>query len=179
VFALSEEVKELAELKKYLEERIANLQREVDVLRALVKVVDEALSKSSFKQALELLEPQQQVEENVMLVASRDGKVLGRMFVGPDYVRIEPSPDLSFDVNVPPFRAFFIDKVLEPMKAKDKEMAEKGLLDPEHVMDYYVQTEGDRLKCVVVKNVVDERRVRELRSAIRWTFERMLERMKR
>lgn len=176
---MSEEVKELAELKKYLEEKISSLEREVEALRALAKVVDEALSKGSFKQALELLEPQSAAEENVMLVANRNGKVLGRMFVGRDYVRIEPSPDLYLDVNTPPFKAFFIDKVLESMKSKDKEAAERGLLDPDRVMDYYVQTEGERLKSVVVKNVVDERRVRELRSAIRWTFERMLERMRR
>ena len=176
---MAEEAKELAELKKYLEERVTVLQRELDALRALLKLVDEALSKASFKPAFELLEPQPSAEENVMLVASRNGRVLGRMYVGPDYVRIEPSPEIAFDVNTPPFKAFFIDKVLEPMKAKDKEAAEKGLLDPDRVMDYYVHTEGDILRYVLVKNVVDERRVRELRSAIRWTFERMLERMKR
>ncbi|MCX8204361.1 MAG: hypothetical protein N3H31_01725 [Candidatus Nezhaarchaeota archaeon] len=175
---MSEPIKELAELKKYLEERISSLQREINVLKSLAKVVDEALSRDSFKQAAELLEPRR-VEEGVMSVMTREGRVLGKIFIGLDSIRIEPSPELSFDVNTPPFKAFFIDKVLEAMKARDKESAERGLLDPERVMDYQVQTEGERLKCIVVKNVVDERRIREIRNAIRWTFERMLDRMKR
>jgi hypothetical protein len=180
--ASSEEARELAELKKYLEERISSLRREMEALSSLVKLVDEALAKSSFKQAYELLKPQPpagpSAEENVMLIAGRDGKVLGRMYVGPDYVRVEPSPDLSFDVSVPPFKAFLVDKILEPMKAKDRDKAERGLLDPDRVMDYRVHADGNILKQIVVKNVVDEGRVRELRNAIKWTFERMLERMK-
>lgn len=176
---MSESIKELAELKKYLEERISSLQREIDAMRALVKVVDEALSRNSFKQATELLE-HQKAEENIMTITSKGGAVLGRIFVGQNFIRIEPSPDLSLDVNTPPFKSFFIDKVLEGMKAKDRESAEKGLLDLDQVMDYEVQTEGDKLKCIIVRNIsTDERRVREIRGAIRWTFERMLERMKR
>lgn len=175
---MSESLRELAELKKYLEERISSLQKEIDALKALAKIVDEALSKDSFKQAAELLE-QRRAEEGSMPIVGRGGVVLGRVLIGPDFVRIEPSPDLPFDVNTPPFRAFFIDKVLEGMRAKDREYAERGLLSPEQVMDYQVQTDGDRLKCIMIRNVVDERRVREIRNAIRWTFERMLDRMKR
>jgi len=174
----SEEAKSLAELKKYLEDRASSLQRELELLRHLIKLVDEALSKSSFRPALELIH-QPSPEENVMMITARDGKVLGRMFVGENYVRVEPAPELNLDVNVSPFKPFLIDKVLESMKAKDKEAAERGLLDPDKVMDYYVHTEGDKLKYILIKNVVDDRRIRELRSSIRWTFERMLERMRR
>ncbi|MEM4700373.1 MAG: hypothetical protein QXT74_05445 [Candidatus Nezhaarchaeales archaeon] len=175
---MSESIKELAELKKYLEERISSLQREIDALKALAKVLDEALSRNSFRQASELLE-HKKVEENVMMITTKGGTVLGKIFTGQNYIRIEPSPDLPFDVNTPPFKAFFIDKVLEGMKAKDRESAEKGLLDLDQVMDYEVQTEGSRLKCIIIKNVLaDERRLREIRGAIRWTFERMLERMR-
>jgi hypothetical protein len=44
-------------------------------------------------------------------------------------------------------------------------------------MDYEVKTKGDVLTKIFVKNVVDERRIRELKNAVRWTFERMLEKM--
>jgi len=176
---LSDEAKELAELKRYLEEKLSSLQREVENLKAIIKLVDEALSKTSFKPALELMELPPSTEENVMLITTRDGKVLGKVYVGEDYMRVEPSPDLDLDINISPFKPFLIDKVLESMKAKDREAAERGLIDPDKVMDYRVHTEGDKLKYILVKNVVDERRVREIRSAVRWTFERMLERMRR
>lgn len=175
----AEDTRSLAELKKYLEERVSSLQRELEMLKHLVKLVDDALSKASFKPASELMQYQPSTEENVMTITSRDGRVLARMYVGDSYVRIEPEPDLNLDVNTSPFKPFLVDKVLESMKAKDREAAERGLLDPDKVMDYYIHTEGDKLKYILVKNVVDDRRVRELRSSVRWTFERMLERMRR
>lgn len=176
---MSEEIKELAELKKYLEDKAASLQRELESLRAIIKLVDGALSKSSFKQASELMATTRFTEESVMMVTSRDGRVLGKVYVGQNYVRIEPSQDLELNVTTSPFKPFLIDKVLEPMKAKDREAAEKGLIDPLKVMDYNVEVEGDRLKSIIIKNVVDDQRVREIRSAVRWTFERMLEKLRR
>jgi hypothetical protein len=42
---------------------------------------------------------------------------------------------------------------------------------------YNIVREGDLLKELVIKNV-DEERLRELKSSIRWTLEKMYEKMK-
>ncbi|MEM2211883.1 MAG: hypothetical protein QXK12_07935 [Candidatus Nezhaarchaeales archaeon] len=178
----SEEAKILAELKKSLEDKVVQLQRELDLTKQLVKLVDESLTKLSFKPAVELTateeKPLERTAEPKVLITSRDRKTLGAMYIGEDYVRIEPSPEYQFDVNTSPFKQFFIDRVLEDMKNKDRKAAESGALSPDKVMDYQITTDGNILKEILVKNVTDERRIRELRSSIRWTLERMLEKMK-
>lgn len=178
----SEEAKALAELKKSLEDKVTNLQKELELTKQLIKLVDEALTKLSFKSAAELTATTEKLVEKTVetqvLISSRDRKTLGVMYIGEDYVRIEPSPEYQFDVNVSPFKPFFVEKVLEDIKNKDRKAAESGVISPEKIMDYQVNTEGNILKEIVVKNVTDERRIRELRSSIRWTLERMLEKMK-
>ena len=182
-------VKNLADLKKYLEDRLSALTAEAENLKLLIKLVDEALARASFKPA-SALEVVQQVPptpapqprgletETLILASSRMGnKLLGKMYIGEGYLRIVPAQDLELNVNIPPFRQFLVEKVLEEMRRKDREAAEREEIKESEVLDYEVKTRGDILTEIFVKNIADERRIRELKNAVRWTFERMLEKM--
>ena len=183
-------VKSLADLKKYLEDKLSALTAEVENLRLLIRLVDEALAKASFKPASALevakevmqqvppLQPRGLETETLILASSRMGnRLLGKMYIGEGYLRIVPAQDLELNVNIPPFRQFLVEKVLEEMRKKDREAAERGEIKDDEAMDYEVKTRGDTLTEIFVRNVVDERRVRELKNAVRWTFERMVEKM--
>ncbi|MEM0232792.1 MAG: hypothetical protein QXL22_02110 [Candidatus Nezhaarchaeales archaeon] len=183
--------KSLADLKKYLEERLSALTIEVEHLKLLIKLVDDALAKVSFKpasalevtkevvqQAPQPVQPRSLETETLILASSRMGnRLLGKMYIGEGYLRIVPVQDVEFNVNIPPFRQFLIEKVLEEMRKKDREATERGEMKEDEVMDYEVRTKGDILVEIFVKNITDERRVRELKNAVRWTFERMLEKI--
>jgi hypothetical protein len=45
------------------------------------------------------------------------------------------------------------------------------------MFSYNIVREGDLIREIIIKNVDDER-VKELKSSIRWTFEKMFEKMK-
>lgn len=187
---MEDTIKNLAELKKYLEDKLAALSAEVDSIKALIKLVDEALAKLSFKpsSALEVArEVVQQVspptprglETETLITASQrmGGRLLGKMYMGEGYIRVVPAQDVELNINVPPFRQFLVERVLEEMRKRDREAAERGELKESQCLDYEIKTKGDILSEIFVKNISDERRVRELKNAIRWTFERMLEKM--
>jgi len=190
---LEDLVKSLADLKKYLEDRLSALTAEVENLKLLIKLVDEALAKASFRPASALevakevvqqappppaIQPRGLETETLILASSRMGnRLLGKMYIGEGYLRIVPAPDLELNVNIPPFRQFLVEKVLEEMRRKDREAAEREEIKEDEVLDYEVKTKGDVLTEILVKNVVDDRRVRELKNAVRWTFERMLEKI--
>jgi len=187
---LEDAAKSLAELKKYLEDKVAALSAEVENLKALIKLVDDALAKVSFKPASTIEAPREVAQapqpmpirglETETLITSSPrtgGKLLGKMYIAEKYVRIVPSPEIEYNINIPPFRQFFIEKVLEEMRRKDREAVERGELREEDALDYEVKTKGDILTEIFVKNVSDDRRRRELKNAARWTFERMLEKM--
>jgi hypothetical protein len=63
------------------------------------------------------------------------------------------------------------------MQEKDKELVRLGQLTPEKMFSYNIVREGDLIREIIIKNVDDER-LKELKSSIRWTFEKMFEKMK-
>jgi hypothetical protein len=90
-------------------------------------------------------------------------------------LEVIPEAAVNLDSNSPPLRSFLVAKVLEPMLIKDKEAAVAGSLLPDNMLTYDVEQEGGRLKAIVVRNYGDDRRLLELKNAIRWTLRRMYE----
>ncbi len=194
-----EELKALAELKKELEERLAKLEREVEQVKLMLKLTDAALAAGSFKPASKLVEkaeaetappaaaeatppspsvptpPAGEVLQEIPLRSSQTGELLARMYVGKDFVRIVPANDKAFSIKVPPFNTFFVERILAEMRRKDEEQMLAGLKDEDEVLYFEVRTDGDIIKEIFIGNIKDRNRVREIRSALRWTLERMLE----
>jgi|YelNatPaOPRAMG01_1025707.scaffolds.fasta_scaffold26131_2 hypothetical protein len=178
-----EEVKKLASLKKSLEERISEYERVLNDLKICLKLVDNQLSKSSFKTAAEMISaptPSQiptpkTGEIESILRALKTGAVLGKFIEGDNYIRVEVSQNLKLDPEIPPLKTFLINKVLEGMRNADLEKVEKGQLPADKVIEYSVKVEDNTLKGLEVKNITDRRRIVELKNSIRWTLERMVE----
>ncbi len=63
------------------------------------------------------------------------------------------------------------------MQEKDKELVRLGQLTTDKMFSYNIVREGDLIREIIIKNVDDER-LKELKSSIRWTFEKMYEKMK-
>jgi hypothetical protein len=207
------EVKNLADFKKELEERILKTEKEMAYLRTSLKLVDEALASTSFKLASKLVEkpvaesppaysearvraepktleplmqkatpvppPQPIQEEQSFPIKSKMGEDLATMYVGQSSVRIVPCRDLGLSAKTPPFQSFFIDRVLGEMRRKDEMAVDSGAKDPSLMIDHDVRLDGDSIKEIVIRNIDEEARLREIRSSIRWTLERMLEKLQR
>jgi hypothetical protein len=214
VTELSEiDVKNLAEFKKELEERMLKAEKELQYLRTALRLVDEALASTSFKPASKLMEkptvepspvqvearlqvepkapepftqraappPQPKVvqEEQAFPIKSKMGEDLAVMYVGPSSVRIVPHPEIGFTSKTPPFQSFFIDRVLGEMRRKDEMAVDSGAKDPSLIIDHEVRLDGESIREIVIRNIDEEARLREIRSSIRWTLERMLEKFQR
>lgn len=89
-------------------------------------------------------------------------------------MRVIPEADKKFDVGTPPFKAFLVDKVLMRMHEVDQEAVRKGELMPDEALSFDIKTDGNILREILVRNITPQRE-RELRSAIRWTLEKMYE----
>jgi hypothetical protein len=63
------------------------------------------------------------------------------------------------------------------MEEKDNELVKKRKLAPSKMFAYNIVREGDLIREIVIRNV-DEERLKELKSSIRWTFEKMHEKTK-
>ena len=95
-------------------------------------------------------------------------------FEGPD-LRVVPSPNLKLDANGAPLRAFLVSKVLDQLKSGDEEAAKKQGLSPDRVLSYAIEQEAGLLKEIVIRNYGDERRLNDIRNAVRWALRKMYE----
>ena len=177
--SLNEEiVKNLMDLRAYLEKRIQELDEETERLNALFKIVDEVIVSKSFRTAGTIPVVKSQpalVKSEGVPLKTTSGILLANMYTDNANVKIIPAEDQSFQVTTPPFQTFLISRVLESMKTRDVEAMQRGEITPEEILTYEVLKEGDNIKEILIQNCNDEKRLREIRTSTRWTFEKMYE----
>jgi hypothetical protein len=99
------------------------------------------------------------------------------MYIEDDQIRIVLEPNLQFSENTPPFTAFLVDRIIGKMVERDQELVNQGKLVPDKAFSYKIEKDSDVLKEISIRNLAPQRE-RELRSATRWTFEKMLEKQR-
>jgi hypothetical protein len=184
-----ENIKKIAKLREILEKRVIEMEAELDGLKTLLNLIDTTLVKQSFKRAElpKIIQSPSEIETHKKASPIKEkkgiplktvtGDLLAQIYSEKDLVIISLPEDKKFDINVPPFTSFFVERVLAKMLEKDKEDAEKGKLDPDKIISYEIKQDGKILKQITIRNLRAERS-RELKSSIRWTLEKMFERMK-
>ena len=183
-----ENIKKMAKLRAVLEKRIEAMEVELDELKTLLSLIDTTLIKEGFKRA-EISKPVQtppkqatpppsvaQQKKGVPL-KTVTGDLLAQFYIEKDSIQITLAEDKNFDINTPPFKSFFVERVLAKMQEKDREDASKGKIDPEKILSYNIKQDGDTLREITIRNLRRDRS-RELKSSIRWTLEKMYEKMK-
>jgi len=183
-----ESVRKLAEAKAYLEKRMTELQEEASKIKSILEAVDTALAEKSFKKVelpLSVVQepsssqpahPRETAPRQIMPLRTPEGIHLADMSQTENELTITPAPGMKFDVTSPPFRAFLVGRVLEPMQNRDTASAKSGELTPDKILSYSIEQDGNLIKALTVRNYGDERRIQELKNAIRWTLRRMYER---
>jgi len=186
---MEEEIKKIADLREILEEKIKNLEAELDGMRALLDFVNDLLIERSFKKAGEIAKtkPPEKVEIAPSTTAKKvikkiplktaSGELLANMYIEEGQIRIVPASDKQFNVNTPPFTAFLVDRIFEKMRNKDQELVRQGRLMPNKAFSYEVEKEEDVLREIRIRNA-DHQREREIRSATRWTLEKMYDKLR-
>jgi hypothetical protein len=202
----AEEVKRLLSFKKRIEKRIEKLESELKELRSILESVNSVLLAKGFKRA-ELIKKapveapptlQPSTEEAVQPISipmlkpetapaaefkeviplkTSSGELLANLYISDNFLRIVLAKDKNFNVNTPPFNQFLIERVLAKMQQKDNELVRAGKLKPEQIFTYNILRDGDFIREIHVKNFDDER-LRDLKSSVKWTLEKMYEKMR-
>jgi hypothetical protein len=192
----AEKIKKFVTFKKKLEKKVEGLESELNEQRLMLEAVNSMLLEKGFKRAeiaktpvttevspvkeetpIEL-PPQLSSEfENVIPLKTVTGESLATLYIDQDSLRIVLAEDKNFNINTPPFTQFLVERVLAKMQEKDSELAGAGQLTTDKMFSYNIVQEGDTIHEMVIKNF-DANRLRELKSSIRWTLEKMYEKKK-
>jgi hypothetical protein len=168
---LSIVVEDLLQLRKAIEEKIAQMEKELELYRKVLAALDEAIGKRSFTTAAEERERREAARKplEVQTLKSKDGEELGVAEIYEDELVLKPKVPVKLEGLL---KRFFVEKLLERYREEDEDAVRQG--KREAALEYEVQEEGGAVKAVVVKNYGDENRRRDIIRAFRWTLERAL-----
>jgi hypothetical protein len=198
-----EKMKAMIAFKKRLEDHLEMLNEEVTEVQATLDTVNSILLEKGFKRGdikdvptptpatmpKEVVLPKPVAEqpkptpttptepETVIPLKTMADEALALMYFEKQTIHVMPDESKKFNVNTPPFGNFLVEKVFAKMQEKDKELVRLGQLTPDKMFSYNIVREGDLIREIIIKNV-DEERLKELKSSVRWTFEKMYEKMK-
>jgi hypothetical protein len=198
-----EKMKSMIAFKKRLEDQLEKLTVETKEVQATLDIVNQILLEKGFKRGdikevpvvsasipkevvlpkhdpepLKAAPTQQHTEtESVIPLKTMADEPLALMYFDKQSIHVLPDESKNFSVNTPPFGTFLVEKVFSKMQEKDKELVRLGQLATDQMFSYNIVREGDLIREIIIKNADDER-LKELKSSIRWTFEKMFEKMK-
>lgn len=180
-----EQMKDIVALKENLIEQIEKHQESIDMLEKNLVILDSVLKESSFTKASHLgktrLEPQKPApatkiaENSIPITRGSDGKVIANAYVTPDQVSIVLDDKIEISADTPPFKSFFLDRIIGEMKRKDSVEAENGKIQKESVIDYIINKNGSDIREIIIRNYRQKERVNELINTAGWSLTRMLE----
>jgi hypothetical protein len=200
-----ERIKGIVALKQRLEKRLAKMEAETKELQATLDTVNAILLEKGFKRG-NLKDAEEKAEqatkqldqekpkaeaaapkatsypggepENVIPLKTLNEESLAIIYIEKDdSIHVLPDESKHFSVNTPPFGNFLVERVLAKMQDKDQELVRLGQLTADKTFSYSVVREGEFIREIIIRNV-DEERFKELKSSIRWTLDKMYEKMR-
>ena len=196
-----EDIRRAADIREWLVKQISDKQEEVERLRTALSLIDGLLKQGSFRAAANLgfaagspataqvqqtrpAPARQQAAPTLKssddrdirpLKRAKDEYVLGNAEVLPTSVIISPSQEITLNVNTPPFRSFFLNRILDGMKAKDAEKVGQGAMKESDALSYRVDEDNGIIRRIVIENYREKERLQEIFNTSSWVFTRMLE----
>jgi len=196
------DIRKLLKMRADLEERADQLQSEIDDLKVAISVIDKGIVTQGFRQpetdstsgfqAMKL--PETKLSERPAAkpvevasssepvtdgssIQAKDGTVLGRVQITNDTIIFIPRQGLSFTTSTPPFQSFLLDRVLANMRTMDETRAATGEITPDQVLSYSLEADGEVIRELTIRNYGGERRLREIQSSLRWSFDKMYDKV--
>jgi len=110
------------------------------------------------------------------LKRAKDDLLISNAVYNSTYVTIPLANDIILNINTPPFKSFFINRILEGMKTKDREKFQKGEINESQIIEYKVETgEHGDIRSITVSNYRERERLNEIFNTATWVLTRMLE----
>ena len=126
-------------------------------------------------------EPRKQAFDETRLIKRlKDNTPIARFHVTSQEVLIIPEDQIRISIETPPFRSFFLNRILQGMINKDLDKINQGQLSESELISYDIITENenkDLLKKIQIKNYRDKERINEIFNTAAWVLTRMLDKV--
>ena len=186
-----EQIRDIVAMRDSLSKQIEKHQNAIESLEKNLTILDLVLKESSFTKASALSTtktsesskiptvPTKSEEISIPITSGSDGKIIANAYITPDQVSIVLEDNMEINADTPPFKSFFIDRIIGEMKKKDSVEAENGKIQKDSVIDYIINKNGSDIREIIIKNYRQKERVNEIINTAGWSLTRMLENIKK
>ncbi|HXW03527.1 MAG TPA: hypothetical protein VD651_04615 [Nitrosarchaeum sp.] len=188
-----EQIQDIIAMRDNIVKQMDKHQNAIETLQKNLAILDSILKESSFTKASAIkqvkpsesskkipIEPTEKLEKSTIPITSgSDGKIIANAYITPDQVSIILAENMEINADTPPFKSFFIDRIIGEMKRKDSVEAENGKIQKESVIDYIINKNGSDIREIIIKNYRQKERVNEIINTAGWSLTRMLEKIKK
>lgn len=108
----------------------------------------------------------------------KDNTLVAQVYILPNSMEIIPEETINISLDTPPFRSFFLNRILQGMRNKDQEKIKQGYLSESEMINYDIITDeenSENIKKVIINNYREKERVNEIFNTAAWVITRMLE----
>lgn len=171
------QVKDILELRDRINQQIEKHKEEIESLEKNLSVLNTILKQSSFTKAslLDTKTSSVKSQSPIPITNTSDGSIIANAYVTPEQLSIVLEDGVGLETETPPFKSFFIERIIGEMKKKDKAEAESGRLQRESVIDCIINKNGSKIREIIIKNYRQKERINEIINTASWSFSKMID----
>ncbi|MFW9846617.1 MAG: hypothetical protein ACFFD6_07710 [Candidatus Thorarchaeota archaeon] len=183
------EIRVLLELRKELDEQLAELREKADRVESYIQALDSIIGVSSFTTAdsaiaaaatAGVLESREEAAESAVdeprtiQVMNKPGDLeLATIDIDRQSLTIIPADHAIYDIKRGAFARFFVERILGQFQQEDRLKVEAGEIEWEQAFDFEVQAEDGVLQQIVIRNYGESNRLGEIQNTLRWALEKI------
>ena len=193
------QVEQIVGIKDSMVEQIDKYEEGIEMLEKNIRVLDLFLKGSSYTKASQIettrdetprVEPQKvrvtpppapppappPPAQNVTPIKKANSEeIIANVTVTPDTVSIIIKDTIAISADTPPFKSFFLDRIIGEMEEKDDKETQSGKLQKESAISCIVNKDGTNIQEIIIKNYRQKERMTELINTAGWSLNKMLE----
>ncbi|MFQ5831134.1 MAG: hypothetical protein ACE5H4_00320 [Candidatus Thorarchaeota archaeon] len=179
------EIRILLELRRELDEQLAELRDKVERLQEYIQVLDSMIGSSSFATADSAIAPTQAAPSATTSPVIEAGEArsvsvmnkareleLATIETDGQSLTVHPASHAIYDIKRGAFARFFVERILGKFQEEDRHRVENGEIEWEQAFDFEVRAEDGILQEVTIRNFGNEDRFGEIQRALRWALEK-------
>ena len=150
-------------------------ERPQDSSKATMKVENKKSNSTATTNSNENVSPFTETRD---LKRLKDNLLLAKVNISSQTIEITPEKGLTFYVDTPPFKSFFIKRILEGMITQDRTKNRQKQLSNQDLLDYTIDENEGKIKKIIINNYREKERLTDIINTSAWVFTRMLEKEK-
>lgn len=175
-----EQIKNMMQLREYIEKKLEKNKEETKMLENNLEMINIIFRDASFTKAsdLRIEKNKKEIEYSIPIIDNNRNVDIANATITDDQISIVLEKDVHIKEDTPPFKSFFINRIITEMKKKDMDDIKNHIMTENDVIEYDIRCENEIIKSIIINKYRKKERINEILNTIGWSISRMIENSK-